>query len=229
MAKKPPNPGLADVVREGVRAGIACVHTCAPAIVKSYDRERQSATVQLTVRGRRIDQRSGERSTYPHRPIPNVPVVFQGTPRSGSTDDLQPGDPVLVWFAERDTQPWLNSGESDVSPVDSRRHDLTDAYCTPGAFPFVKITRPANAVAEGAHVIYGDDIRVGSADAVKPAALAPDVEERLAAIESHLSALKTWIDTHGHAAGLGAPPLPPLSPGVPDLSESVAATKVKIE
>lgn len=228
MPKKPQNPTLADVIREGVRAKIACIHTCAPGVVKSYDREKQRATVQLSVRGRRIDQRTGERSTYPHRPIANVPVVFQGTARSGSTDDLEPGDPVLVWFAERDVQPWLNSGEVGVSPVDPRRHDLTDAFCTPGAFPFVKLARPANAVAEGAHVIYGPDIRIGSADAVDFVALASKVEARLAAVEAHLSSLKTWIDLHVHGVA-GTPPVPPLSPGAPDLGDSVAATKVKAE
>lgn len=232
MPKQPQNIDWAYVIKEAIRSQLARVHTAAPGVVQSYDRERQAAVVQIVVRGRRIDPRTQERSTYVHRPIVNVPVVLPGTPRDGMTFDLAPGDPVLVIFAERDISQWLSKGLVDVSPVDPRRHDLTDAFCIPGAFPFAGAQRPDNAVAAGALVMYGDDIRLGSADAAAFIALAPLVLAELAKVQSWMQSMKNAFDGHLHTGvtvGAGSTaPVVATAPAVPSFDEP-ASTKVKSE
>lgn len=230
---KPKVVKLEDVVAEGIRAKIACIHTAAPGTIQKYDRDNQSASVQLVVRGRRIDQRTRERSTYVHRPIVNVPVVFPGGGGSSLTFDLKKGDPVLVIFAERDISRWLAGGAQDVEPVDPRRHALGDAFCIPQVYPLAGLERDPNAVLEGATVLFGDDIRMGSALANDFIALSSKVEAHLAAVQSWMQLLKGIFDGHTHGGVLSGPSVTlttlPAAPSVPDLTDPVGSEKVRSE
>lgn len=231
--RKPQNVKLEDVIREAVRSRLALVHTSAPGVVQSYDRSNQSASVQLVVRGRRIDQRTGEVTTYIHRPLVNVPVVFPGGGGASLTFDLQAGDPVVVLFAERDISQWLQTGTTDATPVDPRRHALGDAVCIPQVSPFSGAVRPPDATLEGATVLYAEDIRLGSALADDFIALASLVEARFAEIHGWMDTMKQRFDTHIHGGvtvGVGATASAiPIAPGPADILDPVGSAKVRSE
>jgi hypothetical protein len=211
-------PGDADLLLEAGRAAVARVHTCLPGVVVSYDRTKQSATVQPAVRGRYKDPSTGELVTYQMPVIANVPVAFPSGAGLSITWDLESGDPVTLVFAERSIDEWKTVGGSDATPRDVRRHDLSDAIAIPGGRPFSDPV-PAAGYAENAGVLRCDDLRLGSAAASDFVALASLVLARL-------NAIVTAFNTHTHPTGVGPTGTPVTPMGVP---ASVAATKVKAE
>lgn len=126
---------LADVLRDAIRTQVADVHTSFPATVVSYDRTTQKATVQPVVRHRYTDE-DGEIHDEKPPVIPSVPVLFPSATGYAITFDLTPGDPVFVHVAERSTDEWRATGLVDVTALDLRRFDLSDAFCVPGGRPF---------------------------------------------------------------------------------------------
>ena len=65
--------------------------------------------------------------------IPDVPVVFQRGGGYAMTFPLAVGDEVLLVHAARNIDGWWQSG-GIAAPLDSRLHDLTDAFAIPGPY-----------------------------------------------------------------------------------------------
>lgn len=121
---------LTDVLGRAIRNRMAELNTAMPAQIVSYDYRTQKAQVKPTVNRLFAD---GKTQAYPV--INNVPVIF---PRSGGasmTFPVKPGDTVLLIFASRSVDAWINQGGT-VDQNDTRMHSLNDAIAIPGLIPF---------------------------------------------------------------------------------------------
>ena len=208
-------PDLRDVISEAVRARVAGIHTAVPGVVISYDSTNQSASVRVRINGRR-KQRDGTVTTYSPPIIALVPVIMPGGVSSGLTVPIEPGDPVMIYFSERDHSRWLQTGEQS-DPVDVRRFDRSDAVAVPGCFPLAGVTRPSDSVADGP-VLYGDAVYLGSGSASDYVALANQTDANFSAIRLTLISIISVINALT-AANLAPPPSLP----------SVASAKVRSE
>lgn len=188
-------PQLIRLLRNAIAAELAGVHTSIPGRVLSYDTEAQSVEVDIGVRFSRRDPDTGERVLYDPPPLPNVPVLW---PAGGGGDfsdtcPINKGDEVWLLFAERSIDEWVISGDGTVvTPADGRRFNLSDAVAMPVRS---SSTLPAEAVAEGARVIRGPEIRLGSAGADDFVALA-------SLVRAEIDALWNAMENHVHPAGV---------------------------
>ena len=73
--------------------------------------------------------------------IPDVPLVVQHGGGYMATYPVAVGDEVLIVHAARNIDGWWQSGGIQP-PLDSRLHDLSDAFAIHG--PFSQATKPAN-------------------------------------------------------------------------------------
>lgn len=101
-----------------------------PGIIQSFDPDAVTAVVQPAIRYIEQDN-DGSKATRDYPLLVDVPVVF---PRGGGctlTFPVKPGDECLVIFADRCIDFWWQSGGVQ-EPVDSRMHDLSDAFAIVG-------------------------------------------------------------------------------------------------
>jgi hypothetical protein len=120
-------PVLPEVIRAGVEQWMETAHTSMPGTVVSYDAARGTAAVQPAFK-RRI-RATGALVDLPV--LPAVPVLALGTAASWIRVPLAAGDTVLLLFAERSLERWMQMG-GQVHPEDPRRMDLSDAVAIPG-------------------------------------------------------------------------------------------------
>jgi len=121
---------LSDAMRAAIESRLATLHTALPGKVVEYDPAKQKASVQPVIKKRYRDDTI---ESFPV--IESVPVVF---PRSGGgslTFPVTPGDIVLLVFAERSLDKWLELG-GEQEPNDFGKFQLSDAIAIPGLFPF---------------------------------------------------------------------------------------------
>lgn len=138
------------------------IHTALPGIVRVYDVESQTATVQLAV------QVDGETVT----PLLEVPVCWPGGSAGFLHVPLAAGDTVLVVFSEEDYGKWWVSG-SVSAPEVLQRHGL-HAIAIPG------LHRTGVAATAG-HVTLATatELRLGGDGASDPVTLKSLVEGAL--------------------------------------------------
>lgn len=160
--------------------------------------------------------------------ITNCPVAF---PRGGGfafTFPLAKGDPVLVVFAQRSLDAYLETdGKTKHDCGDDRKHNISDAIVIPGLYTFkapiatahadnVVLAREDDSVhlqitPAGEIQAKCDAFRIGTDAAAVPVARGDRTDARLSALES-------WANTHVHAGvttgpGSSAVAAPPLTPG----------------
>jgi hypothetical protein len=124
------NPSLSEVIRAHLAHDRSALHVALPAKVESYDATKQLVNVKPLVKDFYFDA-DGEKQAVSIPVIPNVPVVFPGAGGFRLTFPIAAGDTVLLVFAERSIDVWLEKG-TEVDPLDFRRHDLSDAIAIPG-------------------------------------------------------------------------------------------------
>lgn len=101
-----------------------------PGIIKSYNAQTVTCTVQPAIMGMKQDAQ-GNFSSVKMPLLVDVPVVF---PRGGGvslTFPVKAEDECLVIFADRCIDFWWQSGDVQL-PVDPRQHDLSDAFAIVG-------------------------------------------------------------------------------------------------
>lgn len=108
---------------ESIKQSIRCA---APGIVRAYDGNTQTASVELAVRDARED--AG------YEPLPlllDVPVFFPGGSGVRITYPINVGDECLVVFADQCIDSWFEYGGVRNPPA-ARRHDLSDGFALVG-------------------------------------------------------------------------------------------------
>lgn len=114
-----PMQALADAIRQSIRCA-------APGIIRSYDGETQTASVELAVRDSRED------GAYESLPLLlDVPVYFPGGHAVRITYPINAGDECLVIFADQCIDAWFEYGGVRNPPA-ARRHDLSDGFALVG-------------------------------------------------------------------------------------------------
>lgn len=224
---------LGQVLRMAIDARLVDVHTAMPGRVESYDATTQLASVKPLLKRSLRDVDNNE--VVEDLPIiSDVPVAF---PRAGDWFMAFPvaqGNTVLLVFCERNLDQWIERG-GDVDPGDLRLHPLDGAVAIPGVYSQPDALTDAHAEnlvigkTGGAQIHIKADGTVNLAEESPSAfvALANLVDTELGNLNSHLTTLKTWLDTHVHPTGVG-PSGPPSAPSAaPASPASVAATKVK--
>lgn len=103
------------------------VNTTMPGKVISYDPATNRATVRPS-----LPKMLASGEPLPPPDVVRVPVVWpKGSGGTvGLTLPLKPGDGVMLHFAQRSLEGWLEG--QDVAPDDPRRFDLVDAVAVPG-------------------------------------------------------------------------------------------------
>ncbi|HAW2832189.1 TPA: translation initiation factor IF-2 [Escherichia coli] len=113
-----------------IGAVMSALRVAMPGIVQSFDPDAVTAVVQPAIRGQEPSPDGGSQSTVLPLLV-DVPVLF---PRGGGctlTFPVSAGDECLVVFADRCIDFWWQNGGIQ-EPVDTRLHDLSDAFCIVG-------------------------------------------------------------------------------------------------
>lgn len=187
----PTRPTQTSNLKEAARAQVAEVAVQLPAVVKSYDRTTQTATIGIVPCFRRkVADNKNEPECYTPPDIANVPVMFPGSGGVSMLWDLEVGSFGLAMFCDRAIDEWKSTGAARTEPQDPRRHDITDAVFMPEITAF-SAPRPAAAYAADAVVLRGDDIRLGSSTASDPVALEPPVTTNMQVLEAAIDAAAT--------------------------------------
>ena len=131
------NKSEADVLSTYIETIVSRINVMLPAEVTKYDFKKQKVSVKPLIN---YVFRDGESLELPI--INNVPLMFPASGGASITMPVKIGDIVEIRFCQRSLEEWLSSGEQ-VTPDDSRTHDLTDAIATPGLMPFSS-TSPAS-------------------------------------------------------------------------------------
>ena len=215
------SPTLSEVLRVALDARLADLHVSLPGRVERYDPKTKLADVKPLLKSTVIDDEDNEQKvSLPV--IPNVPVVFQGAGGFRVTFPVQPGDTVLLVFAERSIDRWISQG-GEVDPVDLRQHALADAIAVPGLNDVPRAWSDA-----GTHMTAGKDggpqihfkenlIELG-AEGGEGVALGNTLSQFLAK-------LILWLNAHTHPVSgtLAGKSLPPIDPA-PNVASSTVKT-----
>lgn len=120
---------LTKAISSGLRVAL-------PGIIQSFDPEAVTCVVQPAINGTQTDD-SGNEQPASLSLLTDVPVIF---PRGGGvtlTFPVKAGDECLIIFSDRCIDFWWQSGGVQ-DPVDSRQHDLSDAFAIVGPQSQVK-------------------------------------------------------------------------------------------
>jgi hypothetical protein len=233
MSQTSREPDLLESLDTIVQSRLNEVHVALPAKIVTYKPAQEAgaphlADVQPTLIRVFVDDDDQEVPVeYPV--IPDVPVAF---PRGGGgflTFPLKAGDLVLLVFAQRSLDAWLQTdGKTPTDPGDARRHHVTDAVAYPGLLtatnfiPNVNTTDVVLGLEDGSIAIHlqpSGKVAVNGGN--KALAKAAETEARLAALE-------TFASLHTHSNGnFGSPTgnaIGGFSPG--SGGAAVASTKV---
>jgi hypothetical protein len=104
--------------------------TALPGIVESYDAERQTCTVQPTIKGK-VEAQGGAVSSVALPLLVDVPVIFPSGGGFTLTFPIAQGDECLVVFSSRCIDAWWQSGGVQ-EPLEARMHDLSDGFAIVG-------------------------------------------------------------------------------------------------
>lgn len=218
---------LADVVTGAIDATLGKIHTSMPGKVVSYNSLAQTADVQPMCK-RQLFTADGEK-VYESLPLlPGVPVCF---PRGGGyvvTFPLQAGDTVVLVFSEAGLAEFLETG-SEAEPWDTRRHHISNAVAIPSISPDTAPLASGDNSARTAGIVIGKDganeqIRFASGS-IKLGADATDFVALASLVNTNLTSMRNFFNTHTHpTAGTGAPSFPTAPMPAPS---SVAASLVK--
>ena len=171
---------LVEELNEFINSRLGDLHVSMPARVESYDAATQKVSVTPLIRRGFLDE-SDTRVTKELPVLTDVPVQFQGAGNFKITFPIAKGDTVLLVFSDFSLERWLADGGTGVDPEDDRRHAISDAVAIPGILSFAEAS---DQVADGAMVLAGDEVRIGSKDA----------SENVLLGDSYKSAHKTYAD-----------------------------------
>lgn len=130
MSQAERTPTNTEVILAAQASLTANLHTAMPGTVVSYNAAAGTAVIRPGFK--RLFAESEAPVDLPL--LPSVPVMTIGTAESWVRFPIKAGDTVLLVFAERSIDRWMEQG-GQVYPVDFRRHSLSDAVAIPGLRP----------------------------------------------------------------------------------------------
>ena len=203
------------------------IRTAIPGVLRSYDPDTQSATVEVSVCEKEYKGRAEFPSDYCVPPLSGVPVLFFGTSSALVYAEPQPGDTGLLIIAHRSIAEWKAAaarGTAGVEAADTRRFDYSDAIFIPGVRPFADAYPDEWKVSDALVLHHENEIRAGAA-ATKAVALAPEVQAELNALKAAVSTAVAAVLT----AIPGQPAFTIFEGAFSYSAGSVASSKLKAE
>lgn len=247
-------PTLRELIDDCIEQKLRQLHTWRPAVVDSYDADKQLVDVTPgTMRYREDEAGSAVFEAMPS--TYSVPVGFFGAGKfRGPTLPIVKGTTGILLYCEAGLDEWLAtaSGSDPVNPKTNRRHALTDAIFIPilkptaGAFTDASGDEMTMGVDGGVQaVITEDGLELGGNPSDRPSdliALAPATKGEIKAVRDTLNALvsshnslQTTVASHTHlflgegtvqkSLELTVPPLTPAD--APAAVGDIASAKVK--
>jgi hypothetical protein len=110
--------------------------TSLPGIVQSWNAAANTVAVQPAIQGW-VRAQDGTTSFVNLPVVPDVPVLFARGGGYTLTFPIKAGDECVLFFASRCIDAWWQLGGVQ-KPLDSRRHDLSDAFALVGPMSQVK-------------------------------------------------------------------------------------------
>lgn len=123
-----PKINLEAVINNAINKSLLELHTMAPGIVQKWYPDDEEVDIQITIKRKQ----DGKLVNLPL--LDHVPVRFFKCGSFAITSEIKVGDYLMVVFAERSNDIWLESGGVQ-DPADTRRHSLSDAYAIPFMYP----------------------------------------------------------------------------------------------
>jgi len=129
-----------------------------PGIVETYDADANEANVKPAL----LRRFKGQSTPSEYPVLQRVPVIQPQTAAGRINLPVAKGDTVLLVFADRSLDNWLNGSGIAKEPLDIRTHALSDPVCIPGLYPTsqgLSLTAPEAAsiqVADGTKIYIGD-------------------------------------------------------------------------
>ena len=125
-------PDLEELIRSAVEERLSRLWTSAPGTVVpgSYDRQKQTISVQLSVKGF-VKAEDGSQSSVDLPILPDVPVQFPSGGGVTMTFPIKGGEEVLVNFAARAPGAWQQSG-GQQNATDAGMHSLSNGFAQLG-------------------------------------------------------------------------------------------------
>jgi len=244
------SPEPEELLRHAITYFLSDVHTMLPAKVEEYFPEEQKVDVKPLIK-RRVVGEDAEEILEELPIIPDVPVRFPRTANFFITFPLQPGDLVMLVFAERSLDNWLAGTGEDTDPDEFRMHDLSDAVAMPGLYPFSsaiqdidteRLSLGHDAAGMQLHIAQdhvevtfdnGSTVKFEAKDGdatvtVGDGAKHVAIVEALEALWGQLKSKMDAFDAHVHPTGVGpSGPPNPLS-AIPAWDGAINSTKVSI-
>lgn len=121
-----PEAAMLAVLR-GWQAGL---YTAMPAIIDSFDPDKETCEAHITIQAK-VTDRNGVESWQSLPKLVDVPVVFPGGGGYTLTFPVGAGDEALIVFASRCIDAWWQSGGVQVQ-ADLRMQDLSDGFAFVG-------------------------------------------------------------------------------------------------
>ena len=187
-------PELEDVIESATREALARSYVARPARVLSYDVEDQTVSVMPV-----FGDLKGTDTGVEHFPAARIDKVKVCFPRAGDhflSFPIQANDYVLLVCSDRALDAWQKKGGVNISLMDLRNHQITDAIAIPGVYPDPENLTEADLDTD---IVLGKQggslvrikangvIELGSTSGTKqPAALADDVKAELDGIKADL-------------------------------------------
>lgn len=126
-----PSSSLQQLLQETFTSQMVDVHTCLPGIIKSFDAQTQTASVNIALKRVILDENNKE-FERPVAILSDIPVLFFQSQDFAITMPIKEGDNCLLLFSERDFDNWYK--ESGIQSTRSRRRfDYSDAFVLPMA------------------------------------------------------------------------------------------------
>lgn len=205
------------------------VRTLIPAKVLRYDRNTQTALIELATQ--RVSRDGTKTKVDPPLTLDNVPVVWPAGSFGYVHADLEPEDPGLAMVCDRSIAKWRQTGQASAPPLPFS-HNLADAVFLPGLTPDIQTLNPPPAAK--ALTVEGQEIRLGAAASLPAARQTDTVEIASALLDFCKQASLAIVELQTTLAALtlktpAAPAPGPITPKTTIGLISAGSQKTKIE
>lgn len=113
------------------------IRVAAIAVVKSFDKEKQTISAQITTRERIFSQGNYDVKKIPI--IEDIPVVMLRAGNFAITMPVTVGDECLLVFLDTCMDAWFQNGGEDNNQIFQRRHDISDCVAIVGIWNQQKV------------------------------------------------------------------------------------------